>query len=153
MTEISISAGDPHEGRGDTSESLSWGLQMFRSADTSDGLCPEVIDITGRPRHLFTGPNLELAPGRWRATVSLELCPDAARRTFALDFGTGTDFAAKDIPHGVSGAMNVSIEHELKPGDLAELRLWLHRAAFHGEIRLLGAVLERLDGRPPGGAD
>ncbi|HEY2051890.1 MAG TPA: hypothetical protein VGH03_21330 [Caulobacteraceae bacterium] len=147
IDEKSLDAVQPHTV---SVEALHWERYVFHCPDTADGACPEVIDITGRPRHLFKGPNVELAPGRWRATVGLELCADAARRAFALDFGTFTHWASADLPAGVKGAVEVVLEHDVNPGDLVEIRLWLHKAAFHGEIRLKGVLLERL-GNPSQG--
>ncbi len=114
----------------------------FQSGTASEvGPCPAAIDITGRARYLVYGPYLALAPGRWRATIFLHLCPDAARRPFGVQFGAEPDYTTLDLPFGVPGNHRVDIEHTLREGDAAQIRLWLKKAAFHGHARLIGVSL------------
>jgi hypothetical protein len=108
----------------------------------------------GRARYLLYGPYAALGPGRWRATVFLHLCPDAARRPLAVQFGAEPDYTTLDLPFGVPGNHRVDLEHSLREGDAAQVRLWLKKAAFHGEVRLIGVSLGRAEaGAAPIGED
>ena len=117
----------------DTAPSSQWWdrTQFFGGAEANVGKCPEVIDLTGRACFLFYGPYVPLTAGLWRATVTLTICADAARRPLALQFGAEPDYVTADLPFGVSG----------------DVRLWLKKAAFHGQIRFLGACVEPVEDR------
>jgi hypothetical protein len=123
---------------------LWWGREIFSSAEGPSGDCPPVIDLTGRPRYLLFGPYVALPPGLWRATAFVELCPDAAKRVLAFQFGAEPDYTTVDVIRGVVGRQVVELEHPMRSDGLAQLRLWLKKAAFHGEARFLGASLERM---------
>jgi hypothetical protein len=108
--------------------------------------CPEVIDLTGRARHLFCGPWARLEPGLWRAKLRFELCEDAARRLLAVEFGgEESGWTLVDVPVGAAGPREVELEHKFLPGELALLRVLLKAAAFHGEFRFTSAIAQRLD--------
>jgi hypothetical protein len=123
---------------------LWWPPEMFLSADGPGDRCPPTIDVTGHARRLLWGPYVALPPGLWRARAVVDICPDAARRTLAFEFGAEPDYTAVDLIRGVSGLQTVDVEHRMTGEGLAELRLWLRKAAFHGEARFLGAAVERL---------
>src|SRR5579871_6987322 len=87
-----------------------WGRGIFLSdEDVTGGVCPPVIDVTGRARILVYGPCRQLAPGVWRATVLLHLSPDAAHRRIGLQFGADPDFASAEVPLGVDGDHRVEL--------------------------------------------
>lgn len=122
------------------------------------GPCPAVIDCTGRSRFLFFGPYRLLAPGRWRARVHLRVCEDAAGRPFQLQFGAEPHYSARDVLFDGPGEYEIEIEHEMTAEGLAQIRLWLTRATFHGEVVLMGAFVEPVREsapplRGPGAAD
>lgn len=121
-----------------------WGREMFLSVDVPDGKCPPIIDATGRARVLMYGPYAMLAPGAWRAVAHLELCPDAAQRRLAIQFGVGQAYTTVDVPGGPLGLRKIQIDHVCREPGHAELRLVLKRAAFHGRVRFLGASIERV---------
>ncbi len=121
-----------------------WSREAFLSGDPPGGICPPVIDITGRPRFLFHGPFIALSPGLWRATVFLELCADAARRSLALQFGAEPDYTTKALPRGAPGRHAVQLDYRLSEPGVGQVRLWLTKPAFHGDIRLSGAKIERV---------
>ncbi len=134
------------------SEQGWWARTLF--CDGSDGTrpCPETIDVTGRGRNLFFGPGIALGPGHWRITAHLDLCEEAARCQFRFDFGQLANMAPEYVFPKGPGRYDVSIENTWTRANAVELRLWLHRAAFHGEIRLLGATIERLADCPAEGS-
>jgi hypothetical protein len=119
-----------------------WDREIF--LDSNGGHCPSEIDVTGRARYLFFGPYLPLAPGIWRATISVRLCPDAARCRLALQFGAEPDYDTVDLEFGVDGDHVVIVEHRRVEPGLGQVRLWLKKAAFHGGVRLSGAAVERI---------
>ena len=125
-----------------------WPHEIFLShnqAMTGHGVCPAVIDATGRARHLAFGPFRQLAPGRWRASLVLRVSATAARRALAVDFGAPPHFALYNLPHGVAGLHTIELENTFGPDDLAQVRLWVKRPAFDGEIGFLGVALNQID--------
>jgi hypothetical protein len=131
-----------------------WDRAMFRSAETSDGLCPDTFDVTGARRILFSGPWARLAPGLWRATIIFDLCEEAARRQLAVEFGTAVStFTMVDVPEGVSGRHEIEILHFVHGDEPLEVRFWVKRAAFHGSLSYIGAQLERVGDQPLPTAD
>ncbi len=129
-------------------EAAFWERERFLS-DLAQP-CPPVIDLTGPPRFVAFGPYVTLAPGCWRAKVILELCPEAARRRLAAQFGAEPDYATVALPAGVPGHHAIVIDHTFAAGDLAQARLWLQGAAFHGEVRFLGVEISPLPESPEG---
>jgi hypothetical protein len=120
-----------------------WDRSIFLSdEDAPAGPCPAAIDVTGRARILFYGPYRLLAPGVWRATVELRFCADAGRRPFTLEFGAHPDYTSVEIPCAAPGDHKIEIAHAMRTEGPAEIRLLLRKAAFHGEVRLLGAFVE-----------
>lgn len=125
-------------------EILRWDRRIFMTWDGELAPCPAVIDVTGRARILVYGPYSALEPGAWRAKVSLELCAEAAQRPIVVQFGAEPDYSTVGLPQGTRGHHEVEIDHQMKPGDLAQIRVWLKRAAFHGELRFGGAEIRRI---------
>jgi hypothetical protein len=124
--------------------SMWWGRELFLSVDVPDGRCPAVIDVTGRARILSYGPYAPLGSGAWRAKAVMDLCADAARGRLALQFGLSTDFATLDVPRGPPGRREIEIDYFCETPGLAELRLVLTRAAFHGEIQFHGVDIQAI---------
>lgn len=119
-----------------------WGHERFLSDSAQP--CPPVIDLTGPPRFVVFGPYVALPPGRWRAEMSFELCPEAARRRLAAQFGAEPDYATVAVAGGVPGRHTMVIDHTFVAGDRAQARLWLQGAAFHGEVGFLGVKVRPL---------
>jgi hypothetical protein len=128
--------------------SMWWGRELFLTGDVPDGRCPAVIDVTGRSRILSYGPYAPLGPGAWRARAVLDLCPDAARCRLALQFGVSLDFTTVDVPRGAPGRQEIELDYMSETPGLAELRLVLMRAAFHGEVRFHGVDILAIDSSP-----
>jgi len=121
--------------------------EAFFHGDAPGEPCPAAIDLTGLNRILVYGPFLPLPAGPWRAEVRLELCEYGARRPLRLDFASGEAITAAAVA-GQPGLQRVCVTHEVTAGAPIELRLWLLRPTFHGELRFLGATLERVDTYP-----
>ena len=125
-----------------------WSHEIFltyNQAGTGHGVCPAVIDATGRARYLAFGPFHQLPPGRWRASLVLRVSATAAKRPLAVDFGGAPNFAAYNLPYGVAGLHKIELENTFGPDDLAQFRLRVKRPAFLGEIGFLGVALQSRD--------
>ncbi len=125
-----------------------WPHELFLTYDqavTNHGVCPAVIDVTGRARHLAFGPFRPLKPGLWRASLVLLVSAKAARRPLAADFGAEPNFTLYTLPYGVPGLHHIALENTLGPDDLAQVRLWVKRPAFEGEVGFLGVALNSID--------
>jgi hypothetical protein len=107
-----------------------------------------MIDVTGRSRYLVHGPYVVLPAGVWRATASLDICADAARRRLAVQFGVEPHYTTQDLPYGVPGHHEIGVVFSLDEPGATQVRILLRRAAFHGEVRFLGARVERLADLP-----
>jgi hypothetical protein len=127
-----------------------WDRTLFRWGDHPEEPCPQSIDVTGAARILAFGPFLPLSRGEWRARVEFELSPDAARRSYLLEFGAGADLSRVAFGPLPTGPNAVSITHRFEVADPAEIRLWVARAAFHGDLSFKGVWVEALTaGAPP----
>jgi len=126
-------------------EAEIWRPHEFFVTLSQDGaipsVCPAVIDATGRERYLVSGALGRLPPGRWRASLILRLSAAAARRPLAVQFGADPHFESFSLPYGVPGLHRIDLEATVGDGDEPQIRLWLKRAAFHGEISFLGVGL------------
>jgi hypothetical protein len=125
-----------------------WPHDIFLTYDqavTNHGVCPAVIDATGRARHLAFGPFRQLEPGWWRASLVIRVSATLARRPLAVDFGAPPNFVLYTLPYGVPGLHEIELENNFGPDDLAQVRLWVKRPAFEGEIGFLGVALNPID--------
>lgn len=130
--------------RRDADPAHVWSRDRFFKGDGSWTPCPPVIDVTGPPRFLCYGPGVPLEAGRWRVRISFELCPDAARRSYLVQFGAGADYTTVDSKAGQPGRRDIEIEHFMKEADIAYVRIWVARAAFHGELRFIEAMAKKI---------
>ena len=121
-----------------------WSRERFFNGDGSWTPCPPVIDVTGPPRFLCYGPGLQLEAGLWRVRISFELCPDAARRVYLVQFGAGADYTTVESELGRPGRQDIEIDHFMKIDDIAYVRIWVARAAFHGEFKILEARAKKI---------
>jgi hypothetical protein len=131
----------PNAGR-PGSDRAWWGRMLFEDGGRPSEPCPAHIDVTGKARILAFGPFISLTPGDWRATLELELSPDAARRSYLAEFRSGESLSRLRFGPLSPGANAVSITHRFEVAAPAEIRLWVARAAFHGELAFKGAAIE-----------
>jgi len=125
-----------------------WDRGLFRWGDCREETCPPVIDVTGLPRCIVFGPYVSLPAGAWRADVEFELCEQAARRSYFLDFGSDQGFSQVAVGPLQAGRNVVSVEHHFEAAAAAWVRVVVARAAFHGEMRFHGATITCLDPAP-----
>lgn len=121
-----------------------WSRDRFFKGDGSWTPCPPAIDVTGPPRFLCYGPGVLLEAGLWKVRISFELCPDAARRSYLVQFGAGADYTTVDSKAGRPGRRDIEIEHFMREDDIVYVRIWVARAAFHGELRFIEAMAKKI---------
>ena len=130
-----------------------WPATLFQSGDRPGQTCPDIIDVTGRARILAYGPYLSLPPGRWRASARFEICAEAARRPYRLEFAAGGETAAVTHRPVDRGMQTVRLDVVVTEPGPTEVRLWIDRAAFHGALRFLGVDMEYVGRTEPAPAE
>jgi hypothetical protein len=125
-----------------------WSPEMFLSPETPERRCPNVLPVTGPPRDLVFGPYVSLAPGVWRAMVFVEVCPDASRCRFDLEFGIFPSYTKTPVTFLGPGHHKLEIEYIVPEAGDAEVRLVLIRPGFRGELRFAGVSVERVGEAP-----
>jgi hypothetical protein len=126
-----------------------WDRSLFLWGDRQGEPCPPTLDVTGPVRVLFYGPYISLPAGEYRTHVEFEVSTDAARRSYLMEFGGPT--SVSHLPFGplAPGRHVVRLAHRFDVAAPAEVRLWVARAAFHGELALKGASIEVVVAAPP----
>lgn len=124
-------------------QAIWWDRKLFTAGPELADPCPEVIDVTGRHRVLVFGPMLLLKAGPQRLTARFALSAAAARNAFILQFIHGEQLAEQTFQPTGAGEYAVSLETNFALDAVAALRLWTARAAFDGELRFLGASVDR----------
>ena len=122
-----------------------WGRERFFDGDAPSQACAERKDLTGLNRILVFGPFVTLPAGRWRAQIEFELCQDGATRPFRIDFGSQDEFSQTPFRALGPGHQSAVVECALTRSAAVEVRLWLLRPTFHGELRFIGATVEELE--------
>ena len=67
---------------------------------------------------------------------------DAARNPFILQFIHGECLAEQAFQPAGAGEYEIALQTSFDHDAVAALRLWLGRAAFHGQLRFHGATVE-----------
>jgi hypothetical protein len=127
-----------------TQSPLTLARERFFHGDAPGQPCPETLDLTGLGRILFYGPYEPVTPGLWTAALRLEVCADGATRPFQFDVVTGAHVTETRFRPERPGVFQVQARHAVDAAAPLELRLWVMKPTFHGELRLLGATLERV---------
>jgi hypothetical protein len=82
--------------------------------------------------------------------VLLDLCADAAKRSFTVSFGVGSSYTNAIIAGVRPGRQEVILDFTFEQAANAAVGVVLNRSAFHGSLRLLGVWFHRLDLAPIG---
>ena len=112
---------------------------------TNDGYCPPSIDLMGRARILLHGPYIALPNGVWRADIFFNLSADAAPYDYLVEFGAGGNFARIVYRAETAGQQFLALICTVREPALAEVRISLLRAAFHGELEMEGCWVTRME--------
>lgn len=117
-----------------------WAQPLFthdaRSLQGSIG--PGVLDTTGRPRLMVSGPYLYLPPGAWRACIRFGVDAAAAKRQYRLDWGTRTEFVSEHVTPGAPGVYELELDFTWNQVDEAEMRLFIMEGSFTGTLIFQG---------------
>ena len=128
---------------------ISWAPELFSRGERSSDPATGAIDITGRPRCLFSGPHIVLPVGSWSLALALYISREAAEHEFVAEIVTDAPLASGTIRPRAEGPAEIHLDFVLP--ELADhpvsLKLSTRRAAFDGAIGLLGATLTRAGGR------
>jgi hypothetical protein len=119
-----------------------WPFAVFL---TAAGQCPAVIDVMGRARVLFCGPHISLIEGKWQADIVFDLTKEAAAHDYLIEFGTTGRFSRIFYRPSKAGQQIVSLQHSARNNAPVEVRMELLRAAFHGELKLSGCWITKID--------
>ena len=122
-----------------------WDRGLFHWGDRPQETCPPSMDVTGLPRTLAFGPYVTLTPGLWRADVVFDVCEHAARRSYRIDFGSDDGFSHENVGPVKAGRNLISVSHRFDAAVPAWVRVVVARAAFHGDMRFVGATITALD--------
>jgi hypothetical protein len=129
---------------------INWAPELFSRGEHSSEPAAGPIDITGRPRCLFSGPQIVLPPGSWSLALALYISREAAEHEFVAEVVTDAPLASGTIRPRAEGPAEINLNFVL--AELADqpvcLRFSTRRAAFDGAIAFLGARLARADGNP-----
>jgi hypothetical protein len=85
-----------------------------------------------------------LPRGVWRAELKFELSDEASAYDYLVRFGTIGEFV--DLPYRpkAAGMQTVTLCYDVREHKPLELRIYLRRAAFHGTLKLEGAMLTKV---------
>jgi hypothetical protein len=119
----------------------TWPHEIFLAGD---GPCPFAIDIMGRARILFYGPYIALPDGVWQAHLMFDISERAMPYDYLVEFGTIGRFSRMTFRAEKPGLQCVNIQHVAKDALPMEVRFFLLRAAFVGDIKFGGCVVKKL---------
>jgi hypothetical protein len=124
---------------------ITWGPELFFTADQPQRRLDGPIDITGRARCLMQGPGMMLPPGFWSLTLTGVFTHSAAEHEFFIEVDADVPLVSGTIRPEREGSASITLDFQLD--ELNErtltLRLSSRRAAFDGAITLIGATLVR----------
>jgi hypothetical protein len=127
--------------------STIWAPEMFCLGGQPDQPVSGPIDITGRARCLFEGPNIHVRPGTWTLSVTLAFSPGAAEHDYVIEIFGGEMVQQHVIRADANGRFEGSANLQVPATAVSPLniRLSSRRAAFDGSVTLLEARLTSLD--------
>ncbi len=120
------------------------GLFTYDQRNAVSGPATGRMNVTGRPRFLFSGPYLVMPAGAWEAKIILSFDRDVGYRRFRLDWGGVTDYTTYEFTPGRSGFFEVSLNYAWDKPAPAELRLLVLEGVFHGSVVFGGAAVRRI---------
>lgn len=125
-----------------------WTPDMFNFPDSTQiGEKSGHIDLFGRRRMLFNGPNLALVPGLWRIEARFMVEP-RNRVNLLFEWGHGADAADADITFDKPGHYELALEHQWKGPAPADFRASLMVPVLEGEFSLGECIVTLLDPDP-----
>jgi hypothetical protein len=121
--------------------SLTWPREMFVTGPNGSPLTMP-IQLTGGRRILIYGPYLHLPPGKWKATVNLEVGENVSGNSVLVDVLCQRTLAAQRFDLPKSGSYEFDINFDIAdPRLLVELRFFLEYGAIEGWIDLIKVTI------------
>lgn len=105
---------------------------------------PGDLDLTGRPRHLVSGPFIALPAGRWRATYRLTFDEKGGQLPFRLHWGRFEQLETEDFVPGRRGMFEIAQEFTWAEAAPAEIRITQLEGAFDGRMTFAGIEVSRV---------
>lgn len=103
-----------------------------------------IIDLTGRPRIVFYGPYIVMPAGRWKVTMRIGFCSQAAQRQYRADWGGQHVCASHHFKPEKDGLFELEMEHEWTEPAPCEMRLLVMEGVFDGQLLFYGAHVSRI---------
>ena len=128
---------------GEAFEPLSWAPLLFTTGEEPGQPVLGPIDITGRARCLFRGPNILLPGGAWSLLLELMLSAEAAEHEYLVEISGCA--ASPDMPiwpprpGQLQGRVDFVVDET--SDEPISIRFLSRRAAFDGAVTLVGATV------------
>lgn len=120
-----------------------WGPEFFSYPNAIvDNKQSEFLDLSGRRRLLFNGPNIFLPPGTWRFTAELTIDPPG-NTELLIEWGHGYDVSDYITPITKPGRYEISLEKTWSDIHPADFRVSLMVPALEGSFKFHGGLLTR----------
>lgn len=128
----------------DQVEGAKWEAELFSYPDaiinSKQGVC---LDLAGRRRLLFNGPNIFLPPGMWRFTAQMTINPPG-NTELLVEWGHGYDVSDYTAPITKPGRYEISLEKKWLDIHPADFRVSLMIPALDGRFEFHGGLLSRV---------
>lgn len=130
-------------GKCDFAREVKWGSEIFSYTSAvsinEQGIS---LNLAGRRRLLFNGPNIFLPPGVWRFTAQLTINPPGSTELL-IEWGHGYDVSDYTAPITKPGRYEISLEKKWLDVNPADFRVSLMIPALDGSFQFHGGVLTR----------
>jgi len=128
---------------GNAIEPLHWAPFLFTIGDEAAQPLLGPIDITGRARCLFCGPNILVPAGSWSLLLELALSPEAAEHEYLIEISGCTEAPAIQVRPPRAGHLEGRVDFlvDETSDDPISIRFLSGRAAFDGTLSLVGATV------------
>lgn len=124
---------------------LKWAPSLFRSGDRPQERLSGPIDITGRSRSLFFGPQILVPRGDWLLAFKLVFSEAALGHDFSIEVSAGQPLASSVVSPWREGEYQGHLTFTV--GDAVdqplEVRMEMRRAAFDGTLLLKEMIISR----------
>lgn len=129
---------------GNRVKETKWGGELFSYpnavTNNKQGIS---LDLAGRRRLLFNGPNIFLPPGLWRFTAELTIDPPG-NTELLVEWGHGYDVSDYTAPIMKPGRYEISLEKKWSDINPADFRVSLMIPALDGSFEFHGGLLTRV---------
>jgi hypothetical protein len=122
---------------------IIWERELFFVGDRPAERITGNVDVTGRARCLWHGPNIMLPPGTWSLSLRLVFSREATEHDFLVEVAADREVASSTIRPQTAGAFDINLTFALDAATdhPIAIRLSTQRAAFDGTVTLVEAVL------------